>query len=352
MIDKQILIFQRSNYQKHVLRKSKSLKINDINSSSLFINEYIAMNFVIFDEIDEASTKVCFTRYVHIINNFKINIFLNNDIFDSKDIVIHVDKQKFIVDNCDNFTTSLKIIIKNDDDERVKRIIRFQFNYTISTHFCSFIFIKYREFKLSNRDMMFNSNDLKRLRKKNDVFFHLMNVNFSFVQMRNIIDQLIIICKNERLNVLIEYEKKNCYLINSKNRHLTVDFWTKKVLKIDVMTLTAFQSFTFMSSSSFVVNQSVVSTTFVSTIFVFAFSQKYVINIDIIVYDTSKVVEIIISMTKVFFNFWQDDDFVVNLFSKKWMFIDLKSNVKSMLFKIYSFDQADKDFIDQEFDKL
>ena len=179
-----------------------------------------------------------------------------------------------------------------------------------------------------------------------------MNVNFFFVQMKNIIDQSIIICKNERLNVLIEYEKKSCYLTNSKNRHLIVDFWTKKTLKIDVMTLTTFQNFTFMSSSSFIVNQSVMSTTFISTIFVFAFNQKYVINIDIIVYDTSKVVEIIISMTKVFLNFWQNDDFVVNLFSKKWMFIDLKSDVKSMLFKIYSFDQTNKNFIDQKFDKL
>ena len=166
MIDKQTLVSQRFDYQKHVLRKSKSLKINDINSSSLFINEYIAINFVIFDEIDETSTKVCFTRYVHIINNLKINIFLSNDILDSKNIVIHVDKQKLIVDNCDNFTASLKIIIKNDDDERVKRIIRSQLNHTISTHFCNFIFIKYREFKLSNRDMMFNFHDLKRLKKK------------------------------------------------------------------------------------------------------------------------------------------------------------------------------------------
>ena len=179
MIDKQSLIFQRSNYQKHVLRKSKSLKINDINSSSLFINEYITINFVIFNEIDETSIKVCFTRYVHIINNLKINIFLNNDIFDSKNIVIHVDKQKIIVDNCDYFIASLKIIIKNDDNERVKRIIRFQLNHTISTHCCNFIFIKYRKFKLSNRDIMFNFNDLKRLKKTMYFLIWWMSIFFS-----------------------------------------------------------------------------------------------------------------------------------------------------------------------------
>ena len=95
---------------------------------------------------------------------------MNNDIFDSKDIIIHVDKQKFTIDNCDNFIASLKIIIKNDDDERVKRIIRFQLNHIISTHFYNFIFIKYRKFKLSNRDMMFNFNDLKRLKKKRRIF--------------------------------------------------------------------------------------------------------------------------------------------------------------------------------------
>ena len=181
LIDRQCLIVQRSNYVAHVLRKSKFLKINKINAVFLFINEYISLNFVIFDNLNNKAAKICFIKHFYIVNNLKINILLNNNIFESKNMFVHVDKKKFFVDNCNNFVALLKIIIKNDDDECVKRIIRFQVNIVVSTHSYTIVFIKYRKFKLSNYNLIFNFNDVKRLNKKNNVFFYIINVNFSFV---------------------------------------------------------------------------------------------------------------------------------------------------------------------------
>ena len=51
-------------------------------------------------------------------------MLLNNDIFESKNIFIHVDQKKLIINSCDNFSISLKIVTKNND-ECIKRIIRF-----------------------------------------------------------------------------------------------------------------------------------------------------------------------------------------------------------------------------------
>ena len=86
------------------------------------------------------------------------------------------------------------------------------------------IFIKFRDSKLFvDRNIIFNSNYIKRLNKENDLFFYIVNVNFCVVQMKNVTNVLITIIKNKRLNTLIDYEKKNCYLINSKVRHLAVD---------------------------------------------------------------------------------------------------------------------------------
>ena len=103
--------------------KIKSLKIKNIKLFTLNTNKYILINFVIFDEINDKSTIVYFIRYFYIVNNFKVNILFNNNIFNLKNVVVHVNQQKFIIDNCDNFSISLKVVVKNNDDKRIKRII-------------------------------------------------------------------------------------------------------------------------------------------------------------------------------------------------------------------------------------
>ena len=163
IINRQCLIFQYSNYVNYVLRKSKSLKIKNIKLFTLSINKYISMNFVIFNEIDDKSTIVCFIRHFYIVNNFKANILFNNNIFDLKDAVVYIDQQKFIIDNCDNFSVSLKIVVKNDDNKRIKRIIRSKINVIILVHFCFIVFIKYCDFKLLNCDIFFNFNNIEKL---------------------------------------------------------------------------------------------------------------------------------------------------------------------------------------------
>ena len=55
---------------------------------------------------------------------------------------------------------------------------------------------------------MFNFDQINRLNKEENVFAHIMNVNFFVIQMKNIIDQFVVIIKNERLNILAKYEKK------------------------------------------------------------------------------------------------------------------------------------------------
>ena len=148
-----------------MLRKSKSLKIKNIKLFILNINKYILINFAIFNEINSKSTIFCFIRYFYIVNNFKTNILFDNNIFDSKNVVVHINQQKFIINNCDNFSISLKVVVKNNDDERIKRIIRLKINITILIYFCFIVFIKYRNLRLLNRDILFNFNNIEKLNK-------------------------------------------------------------------------------------------------------------------------------------------------------------------------------------------
>ena len=76
-----------------MLRKKKSLKINDIDFVVVKINEYIFIDFTISNKINEKTINVTFSRYVYIVKNLKTNIFLNNDLLKSKNIISHVNKK-------------------------------------------------------------------------------------------------------------------------------------------------------------------------------------------------------------------------------------------------------------------
>ena len=114
IIDRQFLISKKSNYVAHVI-KTNSIKINKINSISLFISKKITLNFIIFDEADDDTIKINFIRYVYIVDNLKIKLFINNNILNSKNMIFHVNKSKLTIESCENFTTSLQVTFKKNE---------------------------------------------------------------------------------------------------------------------------------------------------------------------------------------------------------------------------------------------
>ena len=286
------------------------MKINKIDSVSLFTSKKIILNVIIFDEVDDDSIKINFIRYVYIVNNLKIKLFINNDIFELKNMMFYVNKNKFIIKNCDDFITLLHVTFKKN--ERVKRTIQSLTIIIILFYSCAAVSIKYKNEKFShNRDFMFNFYNVDRFNVEKKMFFYIVNVNFCFVQIRNIIDKLIFIIKNERLNILMKYKKK--LLFNEfKNSSFNCEKLKKKTLKLEITILIVFQEV--INAIIFVVDNDN-STISIFTIFTAQFvvfnlfinlvsniEQKYVLFFDIIIYDTSQVAKVIIKMINVFFN--------------------------------------------------
>ena len=144
-----------------------------------------------------------------------------------------------------------------------------------------------------------------------------MNFNFFFVQIKNIIDQSIIINRNERLSTFNEYKKNECYLINFEIRHLTIESWIKNFLKLNVIVLIVFEnamiditktvlSITITSLFVFVSTLLFVSFVFDMKIILKQFNlhQKYVIFFDITIYEIDFTIKIITIVVENFFNFW------------------------------------------------
>lgn len=131
-------------------------------------------------------------------------------------------------------------------------------------------------------------------------------------------------------------------------------------MKLEITTLTIFQNVTLILS--IVVDFLIVIDLFNfdnrTIIIVFTINidinidQKYIISIDIIIYNTKSFVVVLIKVIEFYFNFWKKNDFTINFSSNEWMFINLQSNVTVQSFKIYSMNQVNKNFIDKKFDKL
>ena len=90
-----------------------------------------------------------------------------------------------------------------------------------------------------------------------------------------------------------------------------------------------------------------------SMIIVSSFSLKIITFMSIIIYKSiSKIQQKLQKTTKFFSNIWSDSNDTINIFKKNWMFINIISNVKFDLFRVYSFDSQNKKFVNKKFDKF
>ena len=136
-------------------------------------------------------------------------------------MIISISKRRFYIDNCVEFIATINIV---DVEKRVDRLIRIKKIIFLSFHFVTNVFIQIRDnFCLSiDKNYIFHSKINFELKSKNNVYFYIVDVNMSMIQIRNIIDETYIVSRHVKLNRVFDYEKKNYYLTNSKNVYLIV----------------------------------------------------------------------------------------------------------------------------------
>ena len=122
-------------------------------------------------------------------------------------MTISISKRRFYIDNCVEFITIINIV---DVEKHVDRLIRIKKIIFLSFYFVTNVFIQIRDnFCLSiNRDYMFHSKINFELKSKKNVYFHIVDVNISMIQIRNVIDEIYIISRHVKLNRVLDYEKR------------------------------------------------------------------------------------------------------------------------------------------------
>ena len=194
------------------------IKIRELNDVMLSTTKHLFFNFRVFEQINDSSTIIYFTRHIYIVDELKTKLLLNNDIIDSKHIVFDVEKKKNSIDNCKKLT--IKLNIKNVEST-INRVTRVNNVIKISIKFNTTISFKLRDKKklFIDRDFIFVFQRIDRLKIDDDMLSHIIDVHIAIVLIQNINFENVYFFKNNKLKIVQVYEKNDYYLINLKKKH-------------------------------------------------------------------------------------------------------------------------------------
>ena len=370
LIDKDFLIQKIFNYQELLRQIKKSLKMREIDDVSIEAKIYIVFRFRMSntDENDKSTIEI-FTRRVFIVKHLKTKIFFDNDIFESKQMNINVEKKILIIDSCKSLVVQFNLI---NFESQIKRIVRVNETMKISVNFATIISFKFREKSAlsTNRDFMFHFAKIARLRNEDDILSHIIDAHTRVIQIHNTNFEDVFISKNSRLKIVQEYEKEDCYLISQKYVNLIVNVH-KSILKMNVSTMIVDATMTINtedSTAKFATNFvaiSINSINFETEIINFAVNflsssyhigenqfSKQILSSKITVYDDFETRDKLFSVADNYSNLWNDNDFIVKISANEWMSIEIIFESKIEATKMYSFDLVDRKLVDEVFDKL
>ena len=156
-------------------------------------------------------------REIHIVKNLKCKLLLKMNILKTKQINLNMLNKIMTIPICKNLMISIRITPKSN--ARIKRIVHSKKNTVIFVKTITKIPTYLKNKKLSNdKNFLFELNQKKltaALKKTNGFYIHVCDCNLFFVQIRNDLTISVIISRRSRLSILIEYEKKECYQIES-----------------------------------------------------------------------------------------------------------------------------------------
>lgn len=202
------------------------IQVRDIDNAIISSFEYIYFEFIFYNILKSRFVVNKMRRQIHIVNNLKINMLINSNIFESKKMMLDFVIEFLIINSYRDIMTFLKVISLC---EKIHKIVRAYDATIVSSHLSIMMSIHLRDkckielFK--DRNFMFILMKLfNRLELNEDVFDYIIDANMCAIQINNITNKYIIIAKNSRLSTIQEYKEEKCYIVSPYYDHLVVKF--------------------------------------------------------------------------------------------------------------------------------
>ena len=208
-----------------------SIKIRNIDDRKYFSFDYVNLNIYLKNKLKKKTIYCLYKKNVYVINNFRVKILIDIDIMYSKKMTTNLQTRKLIIDDCD-MTTFITCTFINF---KINRIVKFHHFVIISTYTIITISFKTQNFELFNeKNYSFQSHVTSfNFETKNDIIIYIINVKTFVMHVRNAINKSIIVFKYIKFDKIFDFEKKNCYHVDSTNVHLTINVnWKRCVITI------------------------------------------------------------------------------------------------------------------------
>jgi hypothetical protein len=329
LIDREFI----KTYETHYIirRMTTFLNVRDLSINKHEISKYIIASIYFAETIQEKFVREIIRRKIHLVNDLKTNMLIENDILESEKIFIDDSNSKTIIVSCNKMIISIKI--RTLVRKMINKTLHVRIITIISSH--SMITISIHSFKLSsNRDFLFESANLDLT-----MYAHTIDIIIDAIVTKNDFNLVIKISRNARLEIATEILYSNAFLVEShdianyverKSRRAHKDSWFFRVLKVAAVAYTAIISMTTQNSD-------------------IIFSNDVIIHeFDLVVVFTFKII------VNKFFDLWKSEDFV-KLLIEQWMRISLKFDWETRIsekIKIYSLRLKKKKLMNQIFDNL
>ena len=180
---------QKFLFKIKMIKMAFSLPIQKISDKIVKTSEIVLIQFNLSSQIIKKKFKInkteittSFNVKFHIVNSFSTNAILKNDVLISQKIFINLLTQNFRIEICKNIQILLNIHIKINSP--TNRFIKNKSDVLILFKSIIKFFITYNDFLSNNRNFLFEPNKFK-LKQRNEIYSHMINHNFSFIQLKN-----------------------------------------------------------------------------------------------------------------------------------------------------------------------
>jgi hypothetical protein len=153
--------------------------------------------------IDKKPVREVIRREVHLIDNLKANMLIENDILELEGIFIDEANNKATIFSCNNMIISIEIRVLSKS--MIKKALHARSFTMISSHFMLVIPIHHSNLS-SNRDFLFEPDDLNI-----SLFAHAIDSSITAIMTKNDTDSTIKIPRNDRLGIATEILYPNAF---------------------------------------------------------------------------------------------------------------------------------------------
>ena len=347
MIDRQFLKSQV--FDVHLRIMIISLTVRDLSTRQHKTNEYVMILIFMIDiNVVDEIVRAIFRREIHVVDDLKTNILIDNDIMSSKDIFVDSKKHSTNIENC-KIIVSMKV---KSFDAIISKSIHLRRIILILSRWE--ILVKIHYLAVFDKDYLFELENISHL----IAYAHLVNVFTKTIILRNELNKFVQMSRNHRLNRFSEIKYANTYHIDSINNNakdlvvrrfetIHKQDWFRRVM-IETVTIFAAMIIT-MKSLANVDIELILSAIVISSVIEMILLNK------VIIYNSSEeVIQNLRDIVEVFLNLWRNIDFI-DMNMTNWIKISLKSNWERHVIenaKVYSLEFRDKQFVNDIFDEL